>query len=162
MLYWFLLYSKVNRAYFCIHPLFSPFPSHVGHHWVLSTVPCAIYVSPNLPIHPTSTYLRGNHSLHLWLYFFFASSFIFTTFLDSTCKRYLFFSFWLTSLCLTVTRFIHISANGAISFLFYGWLIFHHIYVPHEYIPFKGAQACIYTVCQKGHWNHFHSCSDNY
>ena len=115
-----------------------------------------IYISPNLPIHPIPTSLRGNHSLHLWLYFFFARSFFFTIFLDSTCKQYLFFSLWLTSLCLTVTRFIHISANGAIS------LIFHHIYVPHKHIQFKGAQACIYAVCQKGHWNNFQSCSDNY
>ena len=32
--------------------------------------------------------------------------------------QYLSFSFWLTSLCVTVSRFIHISANGTISFLF--------------------------------------------
>ena len=49
--------------------------------------------------------------------------------------RYLFFSFWLTSLCMTVSRFIHISTNDPIcSFL---WLIiFHCIYVPRLLYPF--------------------------
>ena len=32
--------------------------------------------------------------------------------------RYLFFSFWLTSLCMTVSRSIHVSTNDSISFLF--------------------------------------------
>ena len=31
--------------------------------------------------------------------------------------RYLFFSFWLTSFCMTVSRSIHVSANGTTSFL---------------------------------------------
>ena len=33
-----------------------------------------------------------------------------------------FFSFWLTSLCITVSRFIHVSADGTTSFLFFGWV----------------------------------------
>ena len=47
-----------------------------------------------------------------------------------------FFSFWLTSLCMTVSRSIHISANGTTAFLFYGWVILHCIYVPHLLYPF--------------------------
>ena len=68
MLCQFLLYSKVNQLYVYIYPLFFGFPSHLGHHRVLSGVSCAIqqvlisylfytqqcmYVSPNLPVHPT-------------------------------------------------------------------------------------------------------------
>ena len=41
--------------------------------------------------------------------------------------RYLFFSFWLTSFCVTVSRSIHVSANGTTSFLSMSkiFLIFH-------------------------------------
>ena len=31
----------------------------------------------------------------------------------------------------TVSRSIHLTTNNSISFLFYGWVIFHCIYVPH-------------------------------
>ena len=68
MLCLFLLYSRLNQFYVCIHPLFFRFPSHSGHHRALSKVPCAIwwvlisylfctwyqqciYVNPNLPIY---------------------------------------------------------------------------------------------------------------
>ena len=34
------------------------------------------------------------------------------------CIQYLFFSFWLTSLCMTVSRSIHLTTNNSISFLF--------------------------------------------
>ena len=67
----FLLYSKVNQLYIYIYSLFFGFPSYLGHHRALSRVPCAIklvlisylfytqqciYVNPNLPIHPTSSF----------------------------------------------------------------------------------------------------------
>ena len=39
------------------------------------------------------------------------------------------FSFWLTSLCMTVSRSIHDYANGSISFLL--WQISHCIYICH-------------------------------
>ena len=45
--------------------------------------------------------------------------------------QYLFFSFWLTSLCMTDARSIHSSTNDSILFLFMSELIFHGIYVPH-------------------------------
>ena len=37
-----LLYSKVYQPYVYIYPLFSGFPSHLGHHRALSRVPCAL------------------------------------------------------------------------------------------------------------------------
>ena len=42
MLCYFLLYSKVNQLYIYIYSLFFSFPSHLGHHRALSSVPCAI------------------------------------------------------------------------------------------------------------------------
>ena len=71
MLCKFQVYSKVNRLYVYIYPLFFRFFSHIGHYRVLSRVPCAIqqvlicylfyiqqcvYVSPNLPIYPSASY----------------------------------------------------------------------------------------------------------
>ena len=66
----FLLYKKENQLYIYICPLFFGFTSHLGHHKVLSRVPCAIQlvlvlisylfythcqqcicVNPTLPIH---------------------------------------------------------------------------------------------------------------
>ena len=47
--------------------------------------------------------------------------------------QYLFFSFWLTLLCMTVSRPKHISTNDPISFLFYRWVRFHCIYVPYSF-----------------------------
>ena len=56
---------------------------------------------------------------------------------------------------MTVSRYIHASANDTISFHFYGRVIFHHIYVPHLY-PF----LCWWTLrllpcpgCYKHHCN---------
>ena len=42
MLCYCLLYSKVNQLYVYIHPLFFGFPSHLGHHRTVSTVPWTI------------------------------------------------------------------------------------------------------------------------
>ena len=38
MLCYFLLHSKVDQLYVHIYPLFSGFPSHLGHHRALSRV----------------------------------------------------------------------------------------------------------------------------
>ena len=48
----------------------------------------------------------------------------------------LFFYFWLISLCMTMSRSIHVSANAHNFILFYGWIILHCIYVPHLLCPF--------------------------
>ena len=79
-------------------------PFHLGHHSVLSRVPCAIpwfilviysinkinseYVSI-LISHSSSLLLWYSYicSLHLCLYFFFANKIVYTIFLDSTCMR---------------------------------------------------------------------------
>ena len=53
------------------------------------------------PLHPQV------HSLHLHLHSFLANSFINIIFLDSVCVNTLFF--WLTSLCVTCSRFVHLS-----------------------------------------------------
>ena len=45
---------------------------------------------------------------------------------------YLFFFFCLTSLSMIISSCIHVAASG-IFVLFYGWVIFHCIYVPHLY-----------------------------
>ena len=58
--------------------------------------------------------------------------------LDSTYKWYriVFVFIWFTSLNMIISRSIHIAANGIISFFFYGWVVFHCIYVPHLLYPF--------------------------
>ena len=58
---------------------------------------------------------------------------------------YLFFSFWLTSFCMTV------STNDPIV-LFYGWVIFHCIYVPHLLYPFLCWWTFRLLPCP-GYWN---------
>ena len=50
--------------------------------------------------------------------FCFANRFICTIFLDPIYMQYLFFSLWLISLCMPVSRSIHVSASGLILFLF--------------------------------------------
>ena len=66
--------------------------------------------------------------LHLWLLFLFANKFIRTiTFrfhIEVMIYDYLSFSFWFTSFCMTISRPIHVTANGIISFLFMHWSSF--------------------------------------
>ena len=49
---------------------------------------------------------------------------------------YFSFFIYLTSLSMTISRSIRAVENGSISFLFYGWVIFHYIYVPYLLYPF--------------------------
>ena len=75
--------------------------------------------------------------LHLWLYFCFVNKFICTHFLDSTYKWYhmVFLFLWLTSLSLTISRSIHVAANGII--LFFLWLSNILLYIcTHPLYPF--------------------------
>ena len=62
------------------------------------------------------------YSLLLCLYFCFVSKIIYTnSFSDSTYIHYythLFLSFWLTSLCITLSRSIHVYTNDRTLFLF--------------------------------------------
>ena len=58
---------------------------------------------------------------------------------------YLFISFWLTLLCMTVSRFIHISESH--NFIpFYAWVIFHYIYVPFIHCSVNGHLGCFYVL----------------
>ena len=41
---------------------------------------------------------------------------------------------WLTSLSIIISRSIYVAANDTVSFFFYGWAIFHCIYVPRFFI----------------------------
>ena len=69
-------------------------------------------------------------SIGLCLCFYFACKFTYTIFLASTYMRfyiYLFFSLWLISLSVTVSRSTHIAENGTISFLL--WLSNSPLYI---------------------------------
>ena len=48
---------------------------------------------------------------------------------------YIFVFVWITSHSMIISRSTHFPANGIISF-FYGWVVFHCIYVPHLLYPF--------------------------
>ena len=145
MLCQFLLYNEVNQLYVYLYPLPLGPPSHphpippiqvvTGHRTKLpafySTFPLAIYftqqcihVDPNLPIRPT---LPFPHCVHMSVLYVcisipalqIGSSVPFFQ-IPHICIniQYLFFSFWLTSLCMTDSRAIHIATNDAISSLF--------------------------------------------
>ena len=96
--------------------------------------PSSQFVSPSL-----SPPCPHAHSLHLHLCSCPANRFVCTFFfkVPHICvdMQYLFFSFWLTSLCMTDSRSIHISINDPI-FPFYGWVKFHCIYIPNLLHPF--------------------------
>ena len=80
--------------------------------------------SPNSSLPPFFSWCPYICSLHLCL-FCFANKIIYSASLDSIyhmhiCIKiwYLFLSFWLTSLCMTLSRSIHVSTNDPISLLF--------------------------------------------
>ena len=137
MLCQFLLHGKVNQLYVYICPVFFGFPSYLYNteHWV----PCAIsrfsfvtyfmhsVVYMLIPI-SHSSHPSFPPSVHTFvLYVCISISALQTSssipFFQITHMyantQYLFFSFWLTSLCMTVPKSTHISTNGTISFL---WL----------------------------------------
>ena len=61
---------------------------------------------------------------------------------------YWYFFFWPTSLCMTVSRFIHICKQS--NFVcFYSWVIFHCIYLPHLLYPFLcQCSLSLFPCCQ--------------
>ena len=86
--------------------------------------------------------------LYLCLCFCFANEFICTIFLDSTYMLIYNICFSpLTAFTLMVSRFIDISTNDPISFLFNGWLTFHCRYVPHLLYPFTCWWASRFLPC---------------
>ena len=55
---------------------------------------------------------NAQDSFSFWIFFSFADRFICTIFLDFTYRQYLFFSFGLTSLCMTASRSIQMSRTN--------------------------------------------------
>ena len=130
----FLRYSRVNQLYVYICPLFFGFPSQSGDHRALSRVPCVLYSrfsaayfkhsisNVNMSI-PVSQFTPPCFTPLLYICLFSTSVSPFL--LRKWVHLYLFLIphiganfFWLTSLYMTVSRSIHVSANGVISFLF--------------------------------------------
>ena len=57
------------------------------------------------------------------------------------------FCVWLTSLCMAISRSIHVVENGICCVLFYGWILFHHPlpHTPHIFFihsPTDGHLGC--------------------
>ena len=82
-------------------------------------------------------------SLHLCLFYDIVYRIVITIFLNSIHVniQYLCFSFWLTSLCIIGSSFIHLISTVSNAVLFYSWVIFHCVYVPQFPYPF----ACWWT-----------------
>ena len=146
MLCQFLLYSKVHQLYLYIYisPLFwisftyrSPqsrvpcatqevLVNYLYYTWYQQCIYIGIYiqgfayVNPNLQIHPTL--LTPLLLLHLSStsvsLFLFCRQYVYTNFLRLHIYQLTVFSFGLTSLCMTVSRSIHLCTNNPILFLF--------------------------------------------
>ena len=93
-------------------------------------------VNPSLPFYPSPASCHGNHVcfLHLWLSFCFVNMFICTVPLESTYKQHnvIFVFLWLTSPSMTISRSIHITANGIILF-FYMAKLYSTVYMYHTF-----------------------------
>ena len=147
------LYNNMNWLYVYIDPLLLEPP--LGHHRAPNWAPCAIrnfplavyfthsivYMSIQLLIyHPLPSLCSHICSPCLCLYSCPAnSSFLPFFYIPYICIniQYLFFSFWLNSVCMTDSRFIHITTNDSVPFLFMANIpIYIYIYVPHLLYPF--------------------------
>ena len=82
---------------------------------------------PQMP----KTVLYNFVSFAMWPYFCFANEFICTIFvLDFTYKQYHMMFVFLTSLNMTISRSIHVPANGISFFFFYGWVtVYCYFYI---------------------------------
>ena len=98
-------------------------------------------------------------SLSRWVCFVnkFTCIFFFKILCINTIVLYLFVSIWLRLLSVTVSRSIHVAANGSVSFFFNGWAIFHFIEVPHllylfvyRYLGWFHISTC--KQCCSEHW----------
>ena len=111
-------------------------------------------IIPPRPSPPTPTYPLGVHTFILYICVSTSAlqtgssePFFYTAHICINIW-YLFFSFWLTSLCMTVSRSIHISINGRISFLFmaelYSIVYMCHIFFIHPSV--NGHLGCFYVL----------------
>ena len=122
--------------------LYSPYSIPLGHHRVPGWAP---WFYTNFPI--TIYFIHGSVYMSMLLSQFiapslspavstsmFSTGFISTIFLESICvcvcvcvnMQNLFFYFWFTLLCITGSRFIHLTITDKF-ISFYGWVIFHWI-----------------------------------
>ena len=103
------------------------------------------FIPPSIP--PWYPYIW---SLHLSLYFYVANKFIYTIFLDSTCKWYNAMSVFhfLTTLCMRVSMSNHISVNGRTSSPFmaeqYSVVYMYLIFFIHSSVD--GHLACFHIM----------------
>ena len=122
------------RSYTSTHtPPLLGFPSRSGHHRALRRAPCAFsrlslalfsaWSCLSVPI-PRPIALLPSHLSHLvfsrsvCLYALQITSSVLFFSLYSTYKQYYIKLVFLTSLCMAVSRFIHVSANGTVALLF--------------------------------------------
>ena len=97
-------------------------------HSLKSSHPCLLPPSPKVC------------SLHLYLFRCLAYRVIVIIFLNSIYRYinilYWCFSFWLTSLCIIGSSFIHLIRTDSNAFFFNSWVILHCVYVPQLSYPF--------------------------
>ena len=81
-----------------------------------------------------------DYSVHQCLFCCLVYRVVVTIFLNSIyiCISILYwcFSFWLTSLCIIGSSFIHLIRTDSNAFFFNGWVILHCVYVPQLSYPF--------------------------
>ena len=119
----------------------------VRHDWSDLAAASIVYIcksqSPNSS-HPCIPFGRNVFVFYVCLYFCFSNKIICTVFLDSTYVNiwYLFFSFWLTFLCMTL-----VCPRWLIFLPFHGWIIFHCLYLLHLLYPFLCPRAFRFILC---------------
>ena len=79
------------------------------------------------------------------------------------------FYFWLTSLCIIASSFIHLIRTDSNVFFFHGWVILHCVYVPRLSYPFicwwtSRLLLCpgYYKQCCDEHWGTYVSFSSGF
>ena len=68
------------------------------------------------------------------------------------------FSFWLTSLWIIGSSFLHLIRIDSSAFFFYSWVIFHCVYVPQLYYPF----ICLWTSRLLPHSGYYKQCCNEH
>ena len=115
----------------------------VGHDWSnLAAAAVAVYICQCYSLtlsHPLLLLCLQVHFLHLHLYLCPANRFIRTIFLDFIymCEYTLFFFLFLSYFTLYNRLYVHPPQFKSLTFVpFYGWIIFHCVYVPQLFYPF--------------------------
>ena len=121
---WSLAPLSHHRALSWAPVLYSSFPLAI--HFTRGSVHMSVLLSQFIPPSP-SWAVSTVHSL--WLRLFLPCKYVHQFHAPFSCVniRYLFFFFWLTSLCMTGSRSIHITTNDPISFSRLS--VFHCMYI---------------------------------